>query len=100
MLLLNPFVELFNDPVWFLGALAYIALLGAITIQLAARGWETAVWLGNAWEWRHQDTQFGGEWTWYLPPSEVYNRITLLAFLIALECLAIGGVLYALGAVA
>lgn len=105
---MNPFIELYHDPVGVLAAVAYTVLLLALTVWTAAlaanfvdRGWKHAVWLGNAWEWRGNDQQFGPEWEWYLPPAEVANRVTLLgihagavAFIVAVDLFAIGAIVY------
>lgn len=106
----NPFIELFRDPIAVLTTLGYALFLIALTIwtfgavaNLADRGWKHLVWLGNAWEWKHTDQRFGPEWDWYLPPKEVANRVTilglhtgLLVFLLAIDAWAIGAVVYVL----
>lgn len=91
---MNPFIELYNDPVFVLGSLAYALLLLGVSIQLAARAWRTLVWLGNAWEFRTNSAQYGSEWTWYLPPPKVYNRVTAVILLAAIEAFLISGVIY------
>lgn len=107
----NPFVLLYDDPVFVLGAFAYaflllasaVGLTGAI-VQLVFRGWRHVLWLANAWEWRTNSQDYGPEWSWYLPPPEVINRLSwLLAlvavtlFLAATTAALLGGFVYVIG---
>lgn len=94
---MNPFIELFRNPVVVLGTLAYALLLLGVSIQLAARAWTTAVWLGNAWDFRNTDAKYGDKWTWYLPPASVYNRVTILVLLSAVEAFLLGAFVYVVG---
>jgi len=108
---LNPFVSLWNDPVTTLAALAYAALLLALSVgfvglltQTLFRAWDDLVWLGNAFEFRHTDQRLGAEWEWYLPPKPVINRLSRFvgyfaatAFVGSLLLWAISGAVYVLG---
>lgn len=107
---LNPFIALFRDPVTVLAALGYAVLLVAFTFATLTviavfldRGWRHAVWLSEAWDFRHTSAQYGDEWEWYLPTTEVSSHVwrlggylTAIAFVVALDVWAIGAVVYVL----
>lgn len=94
---MNPFIAVYNDPVFVLGSLAYALLLLGVSIQLAARGWNTFIWLWNAWDFRNVDAKYGDQWTWYLPPPAVYNRVCAVILLAALEAFLLGAFVYVIG---
>lgn len=88
----NPFVELARDPVVTLGALAYVLLLLGASIALAGQGWQTTLWVRNAYANRRSDA-FGDSWE-YVPPLAVYGRVALLCVLAAIEAALLGGIVY------
>lgn len=91
--MVNPFVELWANPVTTLAALAYVLFLAGVSIALAGWAWSTALWIRNAYANRRARETFGPEWE-YVPPLQVYGRVALLCVLAAVEALLLGGVVY------
>lgn len=107
---MNPFIALFRDPVAVLTALGYAAFLlalafGTLTVISAFldRGWRHVIWLSEAYDNRTNSVNYGPEWEWYLPTTEVASHVwrlgaylTGIAFLVAIDVWAIGAVVYVL----
>lgn len=93
--MVNPFAELWADPVTTLAAIAYVLLLASVSVALAGLLWSSILWVRNAWEYRYQSGKFGPQWE-LAPPMAVYARVAGVLFLGAVEALLIGGIAYVL----
>lgn len=107
---MNPFIALFEDPVGVLTALGYAVFLlalafGTLTVisVFIDRGWRHVIWLSEAWDHRTNPHQYGPEWDYYLPTTEVASHVwrlcaylTGIALLVAIDVWAIGAVVYVL----
>lgn len=92
---MNPFAELWANPVTTLAAIAYVLLLASVSVALAGAIWHTSLWLYKAYEHRHKPDHFGPEWE-LAPPVGVYGRVAALLFLASVEALLLGGIVYVL----
>lgn len=89
----NPFIEFYQDPVGVLATLAYALLILAVTVALAGVMWSTALWLSNAWGFRHVDGKFGPKWE-YVPPMGLWLRVSGLLLLAAIEAFLLSTLFY------
>lgn len=89
----NPVVRLYDAPVETLATLAYALVLLGVTVALAGKTWDTALWTANAVKRRENPQVYGDAWS-VVPPAGVYLRVFWTCLLAAAECLLVAGLIH------
>ena len=85
---MNPFIELYRDPVGALIALGYmLALLTLLVLTLAAC-WRNAVQIKVRW-----DRQRPNQWE-YLPPADWLLRVAAIPAVLAVDAWALSALIW------
>lgn len=87
---MNPFIELYQDPVGALSALGYaLALLTLLVVTLGAT-WSNVLWLKTRWD-RQRPTQWE-----YVPPTGWLLRLAAVPFVLAVDAWALAALIWLL----
>lgn len=94
---MNPFIELYQDPVSFLTALAYALLLLTLLIVTLSACWSNAVNVKVRWDRRHVQNFHDEKWQ-YVPPAGWLIRVAAIPFILMTDAWALAALLWLLGA--
>ena len=85
---MNPFIELFRDPVGTLLALGYALLLSTLLFWTLAICWRNAVTIKVRWE-RQRPTQWE-----YVPPIDFILRVSLIPTILWIDAWALAALIW------
>ena len=85
---MNPFVELYQDPVASLTALGYALALVTLLVLTLAATWRNSIWLYVRW-----DRQRPQEWE-YVPPTGWLLRLAAVPFVLAIDAWALAALIW------
>lgn len=85
---MNPFIELAQDPVATLSALAYgLALITLLILTLGAT-WSNAIWVKTRW-----DRQRPHQWE-YIPPTWWLIRLSAVPAILAVDAWVLAALIW------
>ncbi|WP_256394102.1 hypothetical protein [Natronoarchaeum rubrum] len=85
---MNPFIELYRDPVATLTALAYALTLLTLLVITLAGTWRNAIWLATRWK-----RQRPNEWE-YIPPTWWLVRLAAIPAVLAVDAWAMAALIW------
>ena len=86
--MINPFIELFRDPVTTLAALGYALLLASLIIWTLGLAWTNAVTIHHRW---HDERP--REWE-YVPPLSFIARVAAIPLILWIDAWALAALIW------
>lgn len=87
---MNPFIELYQNPVAFFATLGYVLMLATLVVATAGAVYRNFWWL--LIRWQNQRPQ---QWQ-YIPPAMWLARAALIPFILMVDAWAIGATIWLL----
>lgn len=88
---MNPFIELWRDPVTTLTLLAYALLLVTLLIWTLGICWRNALTVVHRW---HDERP--RQWE-YVPPLSFICRVSAIPLILAIDALAVAALIWLVG---